>query len=329
MPASDRRRLLALLAAGSALTALPLRHARAAAWPSRPVRLVVPFPAGGGTDIAARLLAERLAPRLGQPVVVENKPGASTILGVQQVVDAEPDGHVLLLSGSTSYTVNPAVRPRLPYDPFRQLTPLALVARAPLVLLAQAAGPHATLGALLDAAARQPGVLNYATFGPGTGPHLVTELVARARGVQLTAVPYKGSGEALLALVRGDVALGVDTLAAAAPQLRAGKLRALAVVAAQRSPLLPGVPGYAELGLLDALFEGWYALAGPAGLPAAVQDTLLQHLRVVLAEPGLRERMAQQSLEATLLEPAALRALMDREVVRYRALAARTGIRLD
>jgi tripartite-type tricarboxylate transporter receptor subunit TctC len=322
----DRRRLLAL-AAGAALAT----SARAATppWPARSIRLVVPFPPGGGTDLAARIVAERLAAVLGQPVVIDNKPGASTTIGVMQVVDAEADGYTLLFSGSSSYTVNPAVRPRLAYDPFRQLTPIALLARAPVVLLTPANGPYKTLDELLADAARRPGQVNYATFGPGSAPHLATELLAAARGVRLTAVPYKGSAESTTALVRGDVSLGLDTLAAAAPQIRAGKLRALAVISEKRSPLLPAVPGYGELGLSSALFEGWYALAGPARLPEPVRQRLLAALHEVVADRLVRERMQQQSLEPALLGPEALRDLMDREVVRYRAIAARADIRLE
>jgi tripartite-type tricarboxylate transporter receptor subunit TctC len=325
----DRRTALTLLAGAAAALALPAHAATAGTWPTRAIRIVVPFPPGGGTDLAARIVAERLAPVLGQPVVVDNKPGASTTIGVMQVVDAEPDGHTLLFSGSTSYTVNPAVRPRLAYDPFRQLTPVALLARAPVVLLTPANGPYRTVQALLADAERRPGEVRYATFGPGSAPHLATELLASARGVRLSAVPYKGSSESTLGLLRGEVSLGLDTLAAAAPQIRAGKLRALAVISEKRSPLLPDVPGYGELGLSSALFEGWYALAGPAKLPEPVREHLLRALQTVMADPAVRQRMEQQSLEPVLLGPPALREIMDREVVRYRAIAARADIRLD
>ena len=324
----DRRSVLALLA-GAAAGLATSTHAAAADWPTRAIRMVVPFPPGGGTDLSARIVGERLGAVLGQPVVIENKPGASTSIGVMQVVDAAPDGYTLLFSGSTSYTVNPAVRPRLTYDPFRQLTPVAMLARAPVVLLTPASGPYRKLEDLMADAARRPGQVNYATFGPGSAPHLATELLASVRGVKLTAVPYKGSAESTTALVRGDVSLGLDTLAAAAPQIRAGKLRALAVISEKRTPLLPDVPGYGELGLSAALFEGWYALAAPAGLPEPVRERLLAALRQVMAEPAVRQRMEQQSLEPVLLGPAALREVMDKEVVRYRAIAARADIRLD
>jgi tripartite-type tricarboxylate transporter receptor subunit TctC len=289
----------------------------------------VPFPPAGGTDLAARILADRLGAALGASVYVENKPGASTTIGVMQVVGAEPDGQTLLFSGSTSFTVNPAVHTHLPYDPFKQLTPVAMLARAPLVLLAPATSPYKTLNELLADAARHPGAIDYSTFGPGSGPHLATELLAAARGVRLTPVAYKGSSESMLALIRGEVSLGLDTMAAAAPQIRSGKVRALALNSARRSELLPNVPSYGELGLSSALFEGWYALAGPARLPQAVQQKLLKALHTVMVEPAVRERMLQQFLEPVVMEPAALREVMDREVVRYRAIAAHADIRLD
>ena len=324
-----RRRALAQLLGAAGAFPLAPAIASDALWPAHPIRLVVPFPPGGGTDLAARAFGERLSARLGQPVVVENRPGASTAIGAVAVVNAPPDGLTLLFSGSTTFTVNPAVRPRVGYDPFRQLTAVALVARAPLVLLTGAAGPYASLAALLADAARRPGEVNYATFGPGSGPHLAAEMLAYARGVRLTPVAYKGSADAAIGLVRGDVALGIDTLAAAAPQVRAGRLRALAIVGEKRSRLMPEVPGYGELGLETALFDAWYALAAPANLPAPVLAALAGAVRATMAEPALRTRLEQLSMAAAYEGPDALRALMDREVARYRAIAARANLRLE
>lgn len=326
MPMNRRQLALATLASG--LGAMPL-IATAQTWPSRPIKLVVPFPPGGGTDIAARIVAERLAARLGQPVLIDNKPGASTAIGVVAVSSADADGYTLLFSGSSSYTVNPAVRTRLAYDPFRQLTPIAMVTRAPLVLVTAADGPYRTLQDVTARAKANPGVLTYSTFGAGSAPHLAGELLAQAAGVKLMAVPYKGSAEAAVGTIRGDVSLGVDTLAAARPHLQAGKLRALAVVSDKRSSLLPGVPSYGELGLSAALLDAWYAVAGPAGLPAPVRDALLRAVTAVVAEPEVRAKLAQQAMEPALLGPAPLREVMDQEIARYRAVVARSGMKLD
>lgn len=303
--------------------------AQAQSWPGRAIRLVVPFPPGGGTDMAARTIGERLALKLGQPVVIENKPGASTAIGAMAVTTAEADGYTLLFSGSSTFTVNPAVRPKLNYDPFKQFTPLAMVARAPLVLLTGAQSGYATLDALIAAAAQKPGDIQYATFGAGSGPHLAAEMLAYAKGVKLGAIPYKGSAESTIGLIRGDVALGIDTLAAAAPQIQAGKLRALAVISEKRSSLLPKVPGYGELGLSSALFDAWYAVAAPAHLPAGIQTKLLQALQEVMAEPDIKTKLAQQSMEAVMGGPAELKSVMDQEVVRYRAIVARAHIRIE
>lgn len=324
----SRRRFVTTLATTAPLLGL---HAptHAQAWPARAIRVVVPFPPGGGTDIAASIIVERLAIKLGQPVVIDNKPGASTAIGALAVAHAEPDGYTLLLSGSSTFTVNPAVRPKLNYDPFKQFTPLAMVARAPMVLLTGAQSAYPTLDALMAAAAKKPGDINYATFGTGSGPHLAAEMLAYAKGVKLGAIPYKGSAESTMGLIRGDVALGIDTLAAAAPQIQAGKLRALAVISEKRSSLLPKVPGYGELGLSSALFDAWYAVAAPAHLSAPVQSRLLQALQEVMAEPEVKNKLAQQSIEAIVGGPSDLKATMDQEVVRYRAIVARANIRIE
>lgn len=324
---SRRQAGLALAAALIAPSGLAL--AQGAAWPGKPIKLVVPFPPGGGTDLAARIVGERLALRLGQPVLIDNKPGASTAIGVSLVSGAEADGYTLLFSGSTSYTVNPAVRPKLGYDPLKQLTPIAMVARAPLVLVTAGDGPHKTMKELLAQASAKPGSLSYSTFGPGSAPHLAGELLATTAGVKLMAVPYKGSAEATIGVARGDVTLGIDTLAAAMPHIQSGKLRALAVISPRRSALLPGVPSYADLQLAPAVFEGWYAMAAPANLPASVRERLVTALGAVMAEPEVRSKLAQQAMEPVLLGPQALRDVMDEEITRYRAAVARAGIRID
>ncbi len=324
---SHPTRRTALLAAAAAASSLFMPGTSfAQAWPSRPIKLIVPFPAGGGTDIVARLLAERLGQALGQSVVVDNRPGAGTAIGAAAVASAAADGHTLLFSGSTTFTVNPAVRRNLGYDPFKQLQPLGMVARAPLVVVTAANGTYADLPQLLAAAKDKPGELNYATFGAGTGPHLVGEMLAYTRSARMTAVPYKGSADALVGILRGDVQMGVDTLAAARGQIDQGKLRALAVISEKRTPLMPQVPSLGELGLGYALFDAWYAMAAPAGLEPAVAGRLEKVLAAIAADADFRQKLAQQSMDGAWLAPAALRGLMDREVTRYRAAVARSGI---
>jgi len=327
------RRALVLAAAAWALALPGLSHAQgqaqAQAWPTKPIRMVVPFPPGGGTDVSARIISERLSARLGQPVIIDNKPGASTAIGVVMVSSAEPDGYTLLFSGSSSYTVNPAVRSKLGYDPFKQLSPIAMVARTSLVLVTSATGPYKTLKDLLAKAKASPGTLTYATFGSGSAPHLAGELLADAAGVKLSAIPYKGSAEADIGVVRGDVVLGIDTMAAVNPLVQSGKLRALAVVSEKRSTYMPTIPAYGELQLSSAMLDGWYGVAAPAGISPAVRDRVLQALTAVMAEPEVRKKLQNQSMEPAMLGPQALRDVMDSEIARYRALVARANIRID
>ncbi|WP_310568014.1 tripartite tricarboxylate transporter substrate binding protein [Hydrogenophaga sp.] len=320
------RRTALLVAAAAAASGLVLPTAFAQTWPSRPIKLIVPFPAGGGTDIVARLLAERLGQALGQNVVVDNRPGAGTAIGAAAVASAPADGHTLLFSGSTTFTVNPAVRRHLSYDPFKQLQPLGLVARAPLVVVTAAGSPYADLPQLLAAARNQPGALNYATFGTGTGPHLVGEMLAHTRSAKMVPVPYKGSADALVGILRGDVQMGIDTLASAKGQIDQGKLRALAVISEKRTPLMPQVPSLGELGLGDALFEAWYAMAAPAGLEPGVAARLEKALARIAADTDFRQQLVQQSMDGAWLAPAGLKALMDKEVARYRAAVARSNM---
>jgi len=320
-----------LSAALAALScAASLAHAQAAAtadaWPQRPVRMVVPFPPGGGTDAVARALGQKLSARLGKPVVIDNKPGASTIIGTEAVVRADPDGYTLLVSGSTSYTVNPALRGKLPYDPARDLVPVATVARAPLVLVVSATAPYKDLNALIAAAKAAPKGIHYATFGSGSGPHLAGALLEQAAGIQLQDVPYRGSSQALMALIGGEIQLGIDTVAAAAPQVKAGKLRALAIAGKTRSSMLPGVPTVEELKLPDAVFDAWYAIAAPARTPAAIIRKLVADVEAVSRDSGMQEQMRAQGMEPVHLGPAATRAVIDDEIGRYRALAHRAQI---
>ena len=182
---------------------------------------------------------------------------------------------------------------------------------------------------MLAKAKAEPGIVTYATFGAGSAPHLAGEMLANAAGVKFSAIPYKGSAEADIGVVRADVSLGIDTLAAVNPLVQSGKLRALAVVSEKRSAQIPGVPAYGELQLSSALLDGWYAVAAPAGISPAVRDRLLQALAAIIAEPAVGKKLQQQSLEPAFLGPQALRDVMDSEITRYRATVARAGIRLD
>jgi tripartite-type tricarboxylate transporter receptor subunit TctC len=312
--------------ASACIPALAQTASPTEAWPQRALRLVVPFPPGGGTDAVARALGQTLSARLGKPVVVDNKPGASTIIGTDSVVKAEPDGYTLLVSGSTSYTVNAALRPKLPYDPLKDLAPVAIVARAPLVVVVRADSPHKDLASLLAAAKVAPKTVNYATFGSGSAPHLVGALLEQAASVRLQDVPYRGSAQAMMGLIGGEIQMAVDTVASAAPHVQSGKLRALAIAGNERARALPTVPTVRELRLPDAAFDGWYAVAAPARTPAPVVDKLVKAVEAALRDARLQEQIRAQGMEPVLLGPKAMHAAMEDEIGRYRALAHRAQI---
>ena len=298
-------------------------------WPTRPVTLVVPFPPGGGTDIVARLIANRLSPRLGQPVVIDNRPGAATAIGAAAVARAAPDGHTLLLSGSSTYSILPALKPGLPYDPIDSFSHVAVVAKAPLVLVTGASTQITSVADLLQRARADANGLMYATFGSGSGPHLAGAMLAETAQARMTAVPYKGSAPALTALIAGELPIGFDTVAAAAPQVKAGKLRALAVTGDQRAALLPDVPTYAEAKIPKASLVSWYAVAAPAGTPEPVLARLNRELSAVMAEPEVRKTLEGAGLEPVMLGPEPFRRLIRDEVAAFKSVAQRAQISLD
>lgn len=321
----------ACLAAGTAAIALlgAPGSVAAQAWPSRPVTLVVPFPPGGGTDVVARLLAARLAPRLGQPVLIENKPGAASTIGAAAVAKAAADGHTLLLSGSSTYSIVPALKTGLPYDPLQSYALIGVVAKAPLLLLAGTGAPFANVAQLVQRAKGASDPLMYATFGPGSGPHLAGALLAQSAQARLSPVPYKGSAPALTGLIGGEVPFGFDTVAAGAPHVRTGRLKALAITGNKRSPLLPDVPTYAEAGIGAASLVSWYGLAAPARTPEAVVERLARELSAVMAEPDVRKALTDAGLEPVQPDRRAFRQLINDELPAFRALAHRGGITLD
>ena len=292
---------LALVAAPAAAQSFPLAD--------KPVRVVVGFAAGGGTDLQARIVAPRLAEILGVPVVVENRPGASTMLAAQEVARAAPDGHTLLYTFNGTFTQNPHTFASVPYDPFRDFTPVSLGARGPTLLVVHPSVPAGDLRELAAWGRTHPGTLNIASFGLGTSSHLFAELLMRQSGVAMTHVPYKGAGDAAGDLLAGRVQLMFDSAASALPNVRAGRLRALGVVADKRSAFLPGVPTFAEQGYRDIDLVGWLGWFGPANLAPEVVDRLNAALAQALASAEVKDRFAQGAYEALSSTPAELGAL--------------------
>ncbi len=306
----------------------PAAHA---AYPEQAIKLVVPFTPVGATDAVARLLANRLSGKLGQAVIVENRPGASTVIGANAVAQAQPDGYTLMLSGSTTYTVLPALKRDLPYDPRGSFEHIAIVALAPVVLLVQNSLPAETAQQAADLARRQTasGGLMYGTFGPGSAPHLVGEMFAEAAGAKMTPVPYKGSAQFITALIGGEIALGVDTVSSAPPQVKAGKVRALAVTGEHRVPQLPDVPTFIESGLPGVSMVGWYGLVAPARTPAPVLRKLNDAVADIMRDPQVQRAVNDLALEPVYLDGPAFKARMEQELQTFGEVGRRADIKLD
>jgi tripartite-type tricarboxylate transporter receptor subunit TctC len=298
-------------------------------WPTRPLRLVVPFAAGDSIDLLARSVAQGLEGRTKQPVTIINRPGAETVAGTDAVVKAGADGYTVLLSDATSFTINPALRDRLPHDPSRDLVPVAIVARTAYVLVVDARSPWSRLPDLIEAARSQAGSVRVATFGTGSEPHLAAALLERAADIRLPGNVVTGSAAAITAVVNGEVQVAIDTVSAVAPQVRAGTLRALAVLGAERSASLPDVPTVVELDLPEARFDMWYAFAVRSRVPAWIQERLTHEVAAVLADPAVQAQLRAQALEPAWIPAAPARRLISEEISKYRALKYRAHIVME
>ena len=278
-----------LLAAAVALTVtVPDAHA---AWPERPIRIVVTFASGGASDIVARVISEPLAKALGQAVIVDNKPGAGGTIGGADVVRAAPDGYTLMLSNSTPTSIGPFTVPKQPYDPVKQFTHVAMLGVAPVLLMANPKSGPATLKDLPKAAAA-PGY-SFGSGGPGSIGHIVGEMTKGAMKIQMTHVPYRGGAPMTTDLIAGQIPVGIDVITAFVPMVKAGQIRALAVTTRVRSPLLPDVPTVVELGLPELVAENYFGVSGPAGLPKDVTDKLSKALADIVADPAIIKRFEE------------------------------------
>ena len=327
--ALSRSRFLSCLMAGAMALALPAAKAQPQSYPDRPIKLVVPFAPGGATDILGRLLATALGERLGQPMVVENRPGAGTVVAGALVAKAPPDGYTLLLGASTTLTLNPAIRNPLPYDPLRSFTPLGLVADMGLVLVAHNETPARTLPELVALAKANPDKLSYGSFGTGSSVHFGGEMLKTATGMRMVHVPFNGSSPSLTALMGGQVQVAVDTVVATTPLIKAGKIRPIAALGAQRLPLLPQVPTVAESGYPGFAMDTWFAFLAPAGLPAPIQKKLEKALADAMAEPAMKKKLADIGLSPAWGPASALQERIERELPQMRAVAARADIKVD
>lgn len=313
-----------------AILALPLAApALAQDWPTRPLRLIVPFAPGGSVDLAARLLAEPLGARLGQSVVVENRSGAGGAIGADAVAKAPPDGLTLLWGSSGVLSIAAALRNRLPYDPARDFAPVSLVLRAWHGLLASPRLGTVELPVILSEARARPGTFNIASGGTGSATHLLAERLKLAARVDLVHVPYRGSGAAYPDLQSGAVHLMFESLPVALAQSRGDAARLVAVSAPERTPLAPGVPTLVESGLPGFVTSAWFGLLVPAATPEPVRATLLRAVRAVTAEADFRRRATDAGMEVMASDGAEFARLLAEETRDWAEVGARTGIRLD
>jgi tripartite-type tricarboxylate transporter receptor subunit TctC len=320
----------ALLAAALATLAAPVAAQDAAAYPARTIRIVVPFPPGGVTDRLARVVAQKMQEQWGQPAVVDNRPGASGMIAAEQVAKSPPDGYTLMMGHIGTHAINPSLFAKLPYDPVKDFAPVSLLVSVPNILLVHPSVPASSVAELVALARARPGTLNFASPGSGTSGHMSAELFKSLAGIDIVHVPYKGPGPALQDLLAGQVNMLFDTVASSMPQVRAGKVKGLAVTTTTRSAIAPDVPTMAEAGVAGYEIAPWFAAYAPAGTPAAVIDKLNAEMRRILALPDVRAAFVdQQGMTLIGSSPADLGAHMQREIAKWAQVVKATGAKAD
>jgi tripartite-type tricarboxylate transporter receptor subunit TctC len=325
-----------LLAAAAVLTAAPLGAWAQGGWPTKPVRIVVPFAAGGTTDILARAIAPELQRVFGQPFVVDNKPGAGGNSGAAEVAKAANDGYTLLMGTVGTHAINPSLYPRMPYDHIKDFTPVTLVAGVPNVLVVNTASAQKyginSVADLTRVAKANPGRLNVASSGNGTSIHLSAELYKSLTGTFMLHLPYRGSGPALIDLLAGNTDLMFDNLPSALPHIKSGRLKALAVTSGERSQAVPELPTVAEAGgpaLKGYEASSWFGLLAPAGTPADIVSRLQQETAKALAAPAIRERLQSQGAIPSGMSPADFARFIDAETKKWSQVVKASGAKID
>ena len=320
-----RRFLIAL-----ALTGASLAHAAepASAYPTKPIRLIIPFAPGGSNDIMGRLAAQKFSEAFGQQVVVDNRAGASGIVGCELAAKAPPDGYTVLMM-SLTFAVNPSLFRKLPYDTEKDLTPVTLVASAPLLLVIHPSIPAKSVKELIAHIKANPGKLNFGSGGQGTTPHLAGEMLKMMAGLQMTHVPYKGGGPALADLVGGQIQLMLENIPSTLPFAKSGKLRALAVSGLKRSPLTPDLPTLDEAGLKGYEIVGWNGLFVPAGTPRPIVMRLYGETVKALAQPDTKERLATLGAEGVGNSPEEFRAFVKAEIGKWARVVKAAGLKVE
>ncbi len=323
-----RRQFLQLAAGAAALPAIS-GFARAQAFPSRPIRLIVPFPPGGPTDIVARPLAQLLGDELKTTIIIDNRGGAGGSLGANVVAKSPPDGYTLLMATVGTNAINTALYKNLPYDAVRDFTPIALVAAAPVAIVVHPSLPANDLAALVALAKKEPGKLNYGSAGNGSPGHLTGEMFKAAAGIDIRHVPYKGSAPAVIDLLAGQIQMMFDPLQSVVSHVRADKLRALAVSSAARSPAAPNVPTIAESGYPGFEFTAWWGVFAPANLPAAETNALAAGVERVVKGGTLNDRLGQLGVVPTLLTLEAFGEFQQREIAKWGKAVRDSGATIE
>lgn len=313
---------LALLGAGAE------RSVAQEVYPTKAIRFIVPFAPGGGTDLVARIVAHRLNESLGQSVIVDNRPGAGSTIGTAIAVKAPADGYTMLLS-SISLAFNASLYKSLPFDPMRDLAPVTLVAVQPNMLVTNPQLPVKSVGELVALARKKPASIRFASGGNGSGPHLATELLEMSAGIDLTHIPYKGTGPALTDLLAGQIDMMIAVMASALPHVKAGKLRALAVTAENRSKVAPDIPTIAESGIRNYAFETWYGIQVPRGTPSQVVGILNTKVAEVLARPDVRARFSAAGLDVLTSSPEEFAAFINAEIRKWAKVVEASGARIQ
>jgi len=303
--------------------------ANAQTYPAKAVRIIVPFPPGGGTDIVAREVAQKLSQGLGQPFLIENRPGAGGTVGSEAVAKAPADGYTLGMATSSTHGVAPSVYPNLGYDAVRDFAPVTLIATTPFVLAVHPSLPVKSVSDLIALAKRQPGKLNYGSAGNGSGNHLATELFNMMADVKMTHIPYKGTGPALVDLIAGQLDLIINDMASLLGHINAGKLRAVAVMGSARNPALPGVPTASASGLPGYEGEAWFGLLAPSKTPGAVTALLQEEIAKAIRSTDLKERLRSQGLDAIGSTGPEFQTYIQREVAKWAKVAKATGARIE
>jgi len=298
-------------------------------YPAKPVRLIVPYPPGGSADILARAIGQKVGDGLGQQLVVENRPGAGTAIGTEALAKSAPDGYTIMIGTVSSHAINPALNPKLPFDPVKDFAPVSLVATIPFAMIVHPSVPAKDVQEFVALARAQPGTFNYSSAGNGTSNHLAGELLRSMTGIDLVHIPYKGSAPALNDLLAGQVSLMFDLVLTAAPHVKSGAARGLAVTGAQRSSVLPELPTVAESGLPGYEVSAWFGIFAPAGVPQPAVQRLNAEFVRALQQPDLRQRLASQGAEPLTSTPDEFAAYLRAEIDKWAKVVKAAGMKAD